>query len=160
MQLNNLPVASGSFVGRMLWRSTDGGATYVLIAELDGDSTSYIDRGSNLSALLANPNATSSQRARLDARLQIDPGIVVKSTGARIEVGIIAQLIAEGSADRKVIFTSRSDDRFGAGGTFDTNSNQSQTNPSAGDWGGLVARHLSSISIDQALITFVVVRRA
>ncbi len=30
----------------------------------------------------------------------------------------------------------------------------SQTNPSAGDWGGLVARHLSSLSIDQALITY------
>ena len=154
VQLNNLPTATGDFVGRMLWRSTDAGATYLLVAELDGDTTSYLDTGTNLASQLTNPNALTSQRARLDARLQIDPGVVVKSTGARIEVGISAQLIAEGTADRKVIFTSRSDDRYGAGGTFDTNSNAAQTNPGAGDWGGIVARHLSSLSIDQALITF------
>ena len=154
VQLNNLPVATGDFVSRMLWRSTNGGATYRLVAELDGDTTSYKDVGADLAAVLATPNATQVQRARLDARLQIDPGVVVKLSGARIEVGIGAQLIAEGSADRKVIFTSRSDDRYGAGGTFDTNSNGLGTNPGAGDWGGLVARHLSSLSIDQALITF------
>jgi hypothetical protein len=154
VQLTNLPTATGDFVGRRLWRSTNNGVTYNLVAELDGDTTSYADRGADLAAVLANPNATSSQRARLDSRLQIDPGVVVKLTGARIEVGISAQLIAEGTADRKVIFTSRADDRYGAGGTFDTNSNLAGTNPGAGDWGGLVARHLSSISIDQALITF------
>ncbi len=154
VQLNNLPTAAGEFVSRMLWRSTDGGVTYRLVAELDGDTTSYIDRGADLAASLLNPNATQVQRARPDSRLQIDPGVVVKLSGARIEVGISAQLIAEGSADRKVVFTSRSDDSFGAGGTFDTNSNGLATNPIAGDWGGLVARHLSSISIDQALITF------
>ncbi len=154
VQLANLPVAAGDFVGRRLWRSTDAGVTYRLVAELDRGTTSYTDIGADLAAVLANPNATSSQRARPDSRLQIDPGVVVKSSGSRIEVGMSAQLIAEGSADRKVIFTSRSDDRYGAGGTFDTNSNLSATNPGAGDWGGLLARHLSSISIDQALITF------
>ncbi len=152
--LTNLPTAAGDFVSRRLWRSTDNGATYRLVAELDGDTTSYTDIGADLSAVLANPNAIEIQRARPDARLQIDPGVVVKMTGARIEVGISAQLIAEGSADRKVVFTSRSDDRFGAGGTFDTNSNLLASNPSAGDWGGLVARHLSSISIDQANIFY------
>ena len=154
VQLNNLPVATGEFVSRMLWRSVNGGVTYRLVAELDGDTTSYKDVGADLAAVLANPNAVQVQRARPDSRLQIDPGVVVKLSGARIEVGISAQLIAEGSADRKVIFTSRSDDRFGAGGTFDTNSNGLGTNPGSGDWGGLVARHLSSLSIDQALITF------
>ncbi len=154
VQLNNLPTAAGEFVSRMLWRSTDGGFTYRLVAELDGDTTSYTDRGADLAASLLNPNAAQVQRARPDSRLQIDPGVVVKLSGARIEVGISAQLIAEGSADRKVVFTSRSDDSYGAGGTFDTNSNGLTTNPSSGDWGGLVARHLSSISIDQALITY------
>lgn len=152
--LTNLPTATRDFVGRRLWRSVDNGVTYRLVAELDGDSTTYTDIGADLATLHPNPNATSSQRARLDARLQIDPGVVIKSTGSRIEVGIGAQLIAEGTADRKIIFTSRADDRFGAGGTFDTNGNQTSTNPGSGDWGGLVARHLSSISIDNALITF------
>ncbi len=154
VQLANLPAATGEFVGRRLWRSNDGGATYKLIAELDRGTTTFTDNGTDLGAVLANPNATSLQRARLDSRLQIDPGVVVKSSGSRIEVGISSQLIAEGSAARKVVFTSRADDRYGAGGTFDTNSNASATNPGSGDWGGLVARHLSSISIDQALITY------
>lgn len=58
--------------------------------------------------------------AQEDARLQIDPGIVVKLDSARIETEIGAQLIAEGQPNNRVIFTSLLDDRFGAGGTFDT----------------------------------------
>jgi large repetitive protein len=154
LRLANLPTASQDFVGRRLFRSNDGGATFRLIAELDGDTTSYTDVGGDLSAVLVNPTATSLQRARPDARLQVDPGVVVKLTGARIEVGISAQLIAEGSSDRKVVFTSRADDRYGAAGTFDTNGNGTATSAGAGDWGGLVARHLSSISIDNAYIAF------
>lgn len=153
VQLTALPRATGDFVARRLWRSTNGG-NFELVAELDSDTTTYKDVGANLKAILANPNATSTDRARLDSRLQIDPGIIVKSTGSRIEAAIGAQLIAEGTSDRPIVFTSRFDDRFGAGGTFDTNSDGNGSNPSAGDWGGLVARHLSSMSIDNALITF------
>ena len=36
----------------------------------------------------------------------------------------MSQLFAEGTAGRRVIFTSLADNRFGAGGTFDTNGNQ------------------------------------
>lgn len=151
--LNNLPAASGDFVGRRLWRSSNG-TTFTLVAELDRGTSTYTDLGVNLGANLASPFAASVQRARPDARLQIDPGIIVKSAGSRIEVGISAQLIAEGTPEHKVIFTSRADDRYGAGGTFDTNGDLGASNPSAGDWGGLVARHLSSMSIDSAVISY------
>jgi VCBS repeat-containing protein len=85
--------------------------------------------------------------------LVIDPGIVVKSDGARIEAGIGTTLIAEGRDGIPVIFTSRRDDRYGASGTFDTN-NDGVSAPNAGDWGGIYFGHLSKGSIDHALITF------
>ena len=37
-----------------------------------------------------------------------------------------AQLLAEGLVGQEVVFTSRLDDSFGAGGTFDTNSDDDQ----------------------------------
>ncbi|MCC6756189.1 MAG: hypothetical protein IT199_07445, partial [Solirubrobacterales bacterium] len=153
VQLNGLPKASGDFVSRRLWRSTNGGA-FQLVAELDSDTTTYKDIGTTLAGVLPAVIPATVNRARLNARLQIDPGIIVKSIGSRIEAGMGAQLIAEGTADRPIIFTSRFDDRYGAGGTFDTSSDGNASNPSAGNWGGLVARHLSSMSIDHALITF------
>ncbi len=58
--------------------------------------------------------------AQQDARLRIDPGIVVKADSARIETEIGAQLIAEGLPNNRVVFTSLVDDRFGGSGTFDT----------------------------------------
>ncbi len=153
VQLSGLPTASGDYVSRRLWRSTNGGA-FQLVAELDSDTTTYKDIGTTLAGALPAVIPTQIDRARLDARLQIDPGIIIKSTGSRIEAGIGAQLIAEGTPDRPIVFTSRSDDRYGAGGTFDTNSDGNSSNPIAGNWGGLVARHLSTLSIDNALITY------
>ncbi len=153
VELQQLPRATGDFVGRRLWRSTDGGA-YKLVAELDGDTTAFTDVGQDLQAELADPDATDLQRARLDGRLQIDPGIIVKSSGARIEAGIGAQIIAEGTSSNPVVFTSRFDDTYGASGTFDTNNDSVGTNPSAGDWAGIVARHLSSLSLDNVLVTY------
>lgn len=61
--------------------------------------------------------------ARKSGRLTVDPGVVVKLQGSRIELERgTSQLIAEGTADRPVIFTSLGDNRFGGGGTFDTNA--------------------------------------
>ncbi|MCP4169238.1 MAG: hypothetical protein GY758_00515, partial [Fuerstiella sp.] len=57
----------------------------------------------------------------IDASLAIDAGVIVKLEGSRIQTGFGAQLIAEGQAGREIIFTSRLDDKYGAGGTFDTN---------------------------------------
>ncbi|MEI6257624.1 MAG: cell surface protein, partial [Planctomycetota bacterium] len=92
--------------------------------------------------------------ARKSGRLTIDPGVVVKLQGSRIELERgTSQLIAEGTADRPVIFTSLGDNRFGGGGTFDTNGALSDVSV-AGDWGGIFLNAGSSASIDRATIAY------
>ncbi|WP_166824326.1 Calx-beta domain-containing protein [Thalassoroseus pseudoceratinae] len=62
-------------------------------------------------------------RPRFSGRLTIDPGVVVKLGSSRIEAergG--AQVIAEGTDDNPIIFTSIFDDTYGGSGTFDTNN--------------------------------------
>ena len=92
--------------------------------------------------------------SRLDASLVIDPGIVVKLDAARIETGIGAQLIAEGSPNRNIIFTSIDDDRYGAGGTFDARSDGLSTQPAPGDWAGIYFGHVSAGSLDNVFVAF------
>ncbi|MFO0940769.1 MAG: pre-peptidase C-terminal domain-containing protein [Pirellulales bacterium] len=152
--LTKLPAATGDFVGRRLWRSTDGGVTYRLVAELDKATAAYTDTGITQAPVLDNALGTTNLRSRPDARLEINPGTVVKATGSRIEVAPGATMLAEGTSDHRIIFTSRSDDRYGAGGSFDTYNDSSATNPSAGDWAGIMARQLSNISVDYALIAY------
>lgn len=94
------------------------------------------------------------EQARLDARLAVDPGIVVKLKGSRIEAGISSQLIAEGRAGSDVVFTSLLDDRYGAGGVFDTTGDAATSIPLPGDWAGLDFDPASKGSIDHAVITF------
>jgi len=92
--------------------------------------------------------------ARSSGRLQIDPGAVVKLQNSRIELERgISQLIAEGQPNNRVIFTSLADNRFGAGGTFDTNGNLPNTYR-PGDWGGIVVNAGASASIDNAYIGY------
>ena len=154
--LSNLPSVDSGFVGRRLYRKLAASATWDLIAELDKDSTSYVDRGTGrlLATGVTLSIATAIQRARRDASLVVDPGVVIKSAGSRIEVGISAQLIAEGTSSKPIVFTSRKDDRYGAGTTFDTNNDLAVGVPLAGDWSGIFARHFSNTSIDSALLAF------
>ncbi|MEZ6135388.1 MAG: tandem-95 repeat protein [Pirellulaceae bacterium] len=153
IRLTNLPAATGDFIGRRIYRSSNGGGgLFTLVAELDAGSAIYVDQGGDLGISLTT--GASLQRARPDASLAIDPGTIVKTLGSRIEVGMGAQLLAEGTPQNKVIFTSRYDDRYGAGGTFDTNNDGTAQQPAPGDWGGLLARHLSTISVDSAYIAF------
>jgi len=95
---------------------------------------------------------------RESARLQVDPGVVVKMLGSRIEVGMGANFVAEADQNHRVIFTSLFDDTFGGGGTFYTNGDdQNPTPPQAaapGDWGGIYFSPTSKGSIDHALITY------
>jgi len=98
-----------------------------------------------------NP-VTGLRTARLSARLIADPGIVVKAEGARIEAQIGANFYAEGTNERQVVFTSLQDDRFGAGGTFDTNNGDAA--PVPGDWGGIIIRQTGIVSLDHALVAF------
>jgi hypothetical protein len=92
--------------------------------------------------------------ARLDARLQIDPRVIVKLEGSRIETTFGAQFLAEGTADEPIIFTSLRDDRYGIGGSFDTNRNLNGGTPAQGNWGGFFFGHNTSASIDHAVITY------
>ena len=100
-------------------------------------------------------------RPRLDASLVIDPSIIVKSDGSRIDVDMGATFLAEGFAGQEIILTSLADDRYGAGGTFDTNSDDQiaptdpvETAPEPGDWGGVFFFADSTGSIDNAVIAY------
>lgn len=93
--------------------------------------------------------------ARLSGRLAIDAGIIVKLSSSRIESLIgNSNFIAEGTAERPVVFTSLLDDEFGAGGTFDTTNNQQTSTAAAGDWGGFFFNATSNGSIDRAIIRY------
>ncbi|MCA9166810.1 MAG: NF038122 family metalloprotease, partial [Planctomycetales bacterium] len=100
--------------------------------------------------------ADGTVTARPDAQLKIDPNIVVKMDGSRIETRMGAQLLAEGLTGLEIVFTSLQDNRYGAGGTFQTNtpSNGVVDPPLAGDWSGLYAAPASRISIDHSYIAF------
>jgi len=92
--------------------------------------------------------------ARASGRLHIDPGVVVKLQGARIELERgISQLIAEGTPGNRIVFTSLADARFGAGSTFDTNGAQPNTS-AAGNWAGIIVNAGASASIDNAYIGY------
>tara|TARA_R110002072_G_scaffold48407_2_gene132194 strand:- start:10807 stop:33357 length:22551 start_codon:yes stop_codon:yes gene_type:complete len=159
--LDNLPPTAEGFIGRNLYRSTPSTGEYVLVARLMQDETSFFDRGlttfaptSLLGETLGNDaDGGTKLLPRYDARLTIDPGIVVKSELARIEATFGADFYAEGDDGNKVIFTSRSDDTYGAGGTFDSNNNGASTG-TPGDWGGLVFRQDTTASLDFAEVRF------
>ena len=157
--LDRLPVpqASGNYVARRIYRSSvTGSAPYQLVAEIDATSASFLDDGTT------DPNVVlddSIQLGRPDGRLSIDPSIVVKLDGSRFELELGAQMIAEGDDGREIIFTSIADDRYGAGGTFDTGNDGaiidgSSNDPRAGDWGGIYGGHLSSLNIDHAVFAY------
>ncbi len=156
--LANLPSAQGEFVSRRIYRSRVGGfSPYELVAEIDATTATYVDDGFTAGGQL-DPNTFGVIRARPSARLTVDPGTVVKLEGARIETRFGGQLIAEGLDGREVIFTSRLDDSFGAGGTFDTNNDDSrgvnENVPHPGDWSGFYLGPLSRFSLDHAQVSF------
>ncbi|MCU0709449.1 MAG: hypothetical protein MUF23_14260, partial [Pirellula sp.] len=119
------------------------------------DDSVFIDYNRTLNgALQSAPSDGFVVRARRDASLIVDPGIVAKMSGGRIEVGIGATMLAEGTPNKPIVFTSRRDDRYGAGGTFDSNNDRNATTPRSADWSGIVSRHLGTLSIDNTLISF------
>lgn len=161
--LSGLPRVTGSFVALRIYRSTAGGGSpYRLVGEVDGarlldPAFRFVDDGFTGDATL-DPSTFGVIRARPPARLKIDPGTVVKFQGGRIESRFGAQLIAEGTAEQRVVFTSLSDDSFGAGGTFDTNNDDrragGENQPRRGDWGGLYFGPLSAGSLDHAFVAY------
>lgn len=153
---------SGLSQFRVIYRLNPSTGLFDVAGFMDLNQTSFVDDGSTFTpgtltgVQPANMPTISSTRlrARPDARLAIDPGIIVKLDDARIETGYGAQLIAEGTAGKQVLFTSAADDRYGAGGTFDTNGDVASAAPAPGDWGGLYIGPLGSVSIDHAYIAY------
>ncbi|MBI2477765.1 MAG: pre-peptidase C-terminal domain-containing protein, partial [Planctomycetia bacterium] len=112
--------------------------------------TPTLNSGAAIVATVSDGNLSG----RTSGRLAIDPGVVVKLGTARIELERGASaLIAEGTRNEPIIFTSINDDRFGGSGTFDV-TNGGVSLGAKGDWSGLMFNHVSSGSIDHALITF------
>ncbi len=142
----------GDFATWKLYRSqANGRGPYTLVAEQDASVDIFDDFGAT-TGLQYSGSFQLVERGRLDARLKIDPSVVVKAEAARIEVTMGAQLIAEGRDGAEVIFTSLLDDRYGAGGTFDTAHRTGDAD--AGNWGGLYIGHTSSASLDHAIVAY------
>jgi hypothetical protein len=104
----------------------------------------------------AKDRTTGTLVARTDAQLKIDPSVVVKLDGTRVEVEFSAQLLAEGLEGQEVVFTSLQDGRYGAGGTFQTNGNSSGSAAQAkpGDWSGIRLSPTSRASLDHILLAY------
>ena len=158
IQLSQLPATEAGFIGRRVYRSSNtGNGPYVLVAELlDSTSSSVstlLDDGS-VSGSALSPESLAVKRPRANASLVIDPGTVLKLEGSRIEATFGTHILAEGTEDLPIIFTSKLDDRFGAGGTFDTNNNTTANRPALRDWGGIYMAPTSSLSLDHARISY------
>jgi hypothetical protein len=154
VRLGGLPPAPAGFVARRIYRSEPDGTTpYTLVAQINPNSATFDDNGTTLGGLL-NTQINAAVRSRLDGSLVIDPGIIVKMDGARIETGFGANFIAEGNAGQQIIFTTVRDDRYGAGGTFDVTGGTSPNTPAFGDWAGILADPTSSISLDNVVIAY------
>ena len=67
--------------------------------------------------------------------LTIQPGVVIKSYNYYNRLIIQGKVVAQGTADSTIVFTSVHDDQYG--NPFDTNKNGNITNPARGDWGGI-----------------------
>jgi hypothetical protein len=156
IQLQQLPlVGNGSgFTGRRLYRADVGlggvVGEYRLVQELNASDSTALDQAASGTTLLSTEE--SVLRSRLDASLVVDPGTVVKLDGARIEATFGGNLIAEGAPGLPVVFTSLKDQRYGGGGTFNTNDQPESSALSPGDWGGIYVGQTGSASLDQAVV--------
>ncbi|MCU0963288.1 MAG: peptidase, partial [Pirellulaceae bacterium] len=161
VQLSGLPQATGSYTRRLIYRSTATGAgPYTLVGNVpNAAGSNFLDRGGDLGEQL-DVTLLGVVRARPSARLMIDPGSVLKLEGARIEVTFGAQLIAEGNDGQQIIFTSKLDDRYGAGGTFDTNNDGTfgvdpgAAGPDRGHWSGLFIGQLGQLNLDHVYLAY------
>jgi len=155
IQMANLPPTPAGYQTRRIYRANLSGPNpndFFLVAELDASANTFFDDGRTTEGLL-DLNRTGT-RGRLDASLVFDPGLVTKLIGSRIELGQGTQLLAEGLPGQEVVFTSSRDDRFGAGGTFDTNNDSTNGNAQVADWGGIYVGPSAHISLDNSVVAY------
>ncbi len=152
--LVGLPSVERDFVARRLYRSTNGGALE-FVAELDSTTPTFTDNGSSTGVPLPFRDAIglARERARTEGSLIVDPGVIIKSADSRFQLEMGATMIAEGRPGKPVIFTSSSDDRYGTGGTYDTNNN-GPSSGAAGDWGGIFGSAFARVSLDNAVFAY------
>ncbi|MEL7337371.1 MAG: hypothetical protein AAFN70_14350, partial [Planctomycetota bacterium] len=159
VQILNLPLIpdTSDYSTRRLYRFDPVDGVYRLISELNRSASTFTDDGMVTGGAVLDLSR-EGLRGRLNGSLVIDPNTVVKFRGARIELGHGTNLIAEGNAGQRVVFTSSLDDRFGAGGSFDTNDDSGTpgggTLPQRGDWSGIYASPTARVSIDNAIVAY------
>lgn len=73
------------------------------------------------------------QDIRVENLLTIEPGVIIKSDGARIMTYNAGRIVAQGTTNNHIIFTSIADDSC----CGDTNGNGIATTAQKGDWGGI-----------------------
>lgn len=152
-QLPTLAPGSG-FVSRRLYRATVDAAgnvgTFRLAGVLNGGNTTFVDNGTLTGATLVD--RPLQLRSRQDARLTIDPGVIVKLDGARIETTFGGTLLAEAAPSLPIIMTGLNDNRYGAGGTFKTDAKSEIDDLIEGAWGGIYVGYGTSASLDNVRI--------
>ncbi|MFK8111489.1 MAG: GEVED domain-containing protein [Rubripirellula sp.] len=155
IDLNNLPALTNElrndgFIGRRLYRSPIGTSNFVEVARLNSSDTRVTDTAADGPARTLR---TDVQFSRFDPSLRIDPGTVLKLSGARIDVLLDGHLFAEGTESLPVVMTSLSDSRYGAGGTFETNQlDGADASLLPGDWGGVYVAFGGEASLDHTTI--------
>ncbi|MCA9211178.1 MAG: hypothetical protein KDA55_22620, partial [Planctomycetales bacterium] len=117
-------------------------------------AATYLDNGTALGGVLVEDVTALNLQPRLDASLVVDPGTIVKFDGARIETRMGGQLVAEGHVGHEIVFTSLQDDRYGAGGSYDTSNQLANSVAERGDWGGLLIGALGELSLDHAVVSY------
>ncbi|MEC7565996.1 MAG: Ig-like domain-containing protein [Planctomycetota bacterium] len=153
LRLAQLHVAPDDFVARRIYRSTGDpvNGPWELIAQINQSDKEYIDDGTTIGGLLEESDFRL--RPKLDARLIVDPLVIMKFDSSRIEIEVSGQFIAEATDGMEAVFTSILDDRYGFGGTFDT-TDDGPIAAAPGNWGGLYAHPGSSISLDHTKWAF------
>ena len=83
-------------------------------------------------------------------QLTIEPGVVVKFDGAWVRMLVDGSLVAQGTAQQPIVFTSFKDDAHGG----DTNRDHDATEPKPGDWGGIFLNPGSSNRLEHVWIGY------
>ena len=81
--------------------------------------------------------------------LTVEAGAVVKFSSSSIGLSVNGALRAQGTADRRVVFTSYKDDSVGG----DSNGDGSATTPVPGEWGEILVQG-GSLSLDHARVLY------